>query len=122
MRLTARVVRIRNACLLSLADGEGLPVPDESVMAAIGNEVGLGEAFGDWSRRRAPRVASEVVLRGKNQRRRGIPGWRLAIAYSVSALVLAAGLCVQLELTGRLLGFRSAQLPFSYKSVLDGTW
>ena len=90
---------------MSLANREALPIPDEAAMAAIGDRVGLGEAFGEWHRRHTPPAAMDVVRRQVVRNEGSGVGARRAVAAApVIALIVLAGLFLRVEVRSAMAG------------------
>jgi hypothetical protein len=85
-RLTARVVRVRNRCLAVLSARRSLPPPSGGDLAAMGDGVGLSEAWTRWERVHTP--AAERPAVGVSPPTR--PRWRSPRAMKVAAALSAA--------------------------------
>jgi len=86
--LTKRAVRVRNRCLTALAARRALPVPTETDISAIGDDVRLSEAWAQWQTGHTP--ATGIVESASAATKRPPPKWR-SRTIRISAIA-AAGL------------------------------
>jgi hypothetical protein len=52
-RFSPRAIRVRNRCLANLAQARSMPVPSARDLAAIGDDIGLRDAWASWSARQS---------------------------------------------------------------------
>lgn len=86
-RLTRRVIRIRNGCLVRLAAHRTLPLPTEQEIASFDDSLGLGAAWQRWNSVHAGLGEQPAAVQTPTTTRR--PRVRRSF---VSALMLAIGL------------------------------
>jgi hypothetical protein len=87
-RLAPRVVRVRNHCLAVLAARRSLPLPSRDDLAAIGDGVGLSEAWTRWQQIHASSLEAGGVA--PRPALRTPPRWRSPLVVKAAALVLTA--------------------------------